>query len=395
MQIRRHHSFSIVAAVALTLFVAAVPLATQAQVAPCVSVAISSPPPPLPVYTQPPPPAPNYAWNPGYWSWGPYGYYWVPGVWAPPPAVGLYWTPGYWAFVGGGYVWNAGYWGASVGFYGGINYGFGYFGVGYVGGSWVGNTFAYNTAVTNVNTTIVRNTYFNKTVINRNVINGSRVSFNGGRGGTSARPTSGQLAAARARRAGPTALQMKQARAAGLNRNNLAAFNHGRPPVTAVRRPTTSVSRQPDFRPLSATDKQVARGQALSHMRLAAAPMTTGKSGHLQSKTAAQHQEQRSSSLSPSRSQARTAHAPMTQSKSESARNRAGDAGAVRGGMRGSTGSPRFEGRQAYPGRSYYGGGHYGGSAHYGGGTHYGGGGHYGGGQPGHAQSGHGPPRGS
>ena len=43
-----------------------------------------------------------------------------------PPAVGLLWTPGYWGFNNGIYAFNRGYWGPHVGFYGGINYGFGY-----------------------------------------------------------------------------------------------------------------------------------------------------------------------------------------------------------------------------------------------------------------------------
>ena len=54
------------------------------------------------------------------------GYYWVPGTWVEPPAEGLLWTPGYWGWGNGAYVWNAGYWGPTVGFYGGIDYGFGY-----------------------------------------------------------------------------------------------------------------------------------------------------------------------------------------------------------------------------------------------------------------------------
>ncbi|MGC9199973.1 MAG: hypothetical protein ACP5E5_13725 [Acidobacteriaceae bacterium] len=33
------------------------------------------PPPPLPEYDRPPCPGPNYLWTPGYWAWGPYGYY--------------------------------------------------------------------------------------------------------------------------------------------------------------------------------------------------------------------------------------------------------------------------------------------------------------------------------
>src|SRR5215510_12358130 len=117
-------------------------------------------PPPLPVYEQPPIPGPGYLWVPGYWSYGPYGYFWVPGTWVEPPAVGLLWTPGYWGWRNGFYVWNGGYWGPHVGFYGGINYGFGYTGVGFVGGAWRGGVYTYNRAVTNVNTTnvtIIRN----------------------------------------------------------------------------------------------------------------------------------------------------------------------------------------------------------------------------------------------
>jgi len=51
------------------------------------------------------------------------------------------------------------------GFYGGVNYGFGYSGVGFVGGEWRGGRFAYNTAVVNVNRTVIHNTYINKTVM--------------------------------------------------------------------------------------------------------------------------------------------------------------------------------------------------------------------------------------
>src|SRR5262245_28054027 len=119
------------------LFVAAAvafgaPAAPRAAVA--VSVAIA--PPALPVYAHPPIPGPGYMWAPGYWAWGLYGYYWVPGSWVLPPAVGLLWTPPYWGWRPGGLVFHAGYWGPTVGFYGGINYGFGYFGVGFAGGYW-------------------------------------------------------------------------------------------------------------------------------------------------------------------------------------------------------------------------------------------------------------------
>src|SRR5271170_5322384 len=88
----------------------------------------SQPPPPMPQYSQPAIPGDGYLWTPGYWSYAPQGYYWVPGAWARPPQVGFLWTPGYWGFVGGVYRYRYGYWGPHIGYYGGINYGFGYVG---------------------------------------------------------------------------------------------------------------------------------------------------------------------------------------------------------------------------------------------------------------------------
>jgi hypothetical protein len=101
-------------------------------------------PPPLPQYDQPPAPGDGYIWTPGYWAFGPSGYYWVPGTWVLPPYDGALWTPGYWDDGAAGYDWNPGYWGPVVGFYGGINYGFGYFGVGFYGGCWRDHRFWYN-----------------------------------------------------------------------------------------------------------------------------------------------------------------------------------------------------------------------------------------------------------
>ena len=109
-----------------------------------VEVTANEAPPPLPDYEQPPCPEDGYMWTPGYWAWGGGGYYWVPGTWVQPPRVGVLWTPGYWGFVGGVYSFNVGYWGPHIGYYGGVNYGFGYVGVGFAGGRWVGNSFAYN-----------------------------------------------------------------------------------------------------------------------------------------------------------------------------------------------------------------------------------------------------------
>ncbi len=75
------------------------------------------------------------------------------------PEPGLLWTPGYWGWGDGIYVWHRGYWGRHVGFYGGINYGFGYPGVGFFGGEWRGREFFYNRSVNRVDVHIIRNVY--------------------------------------------------------------------------------------------------------------------------------------------------------------------------------------------------------------------------------------------
>ena len=86
----------------------------------------SDAPPELPEYSQPDCPGDGYLWTPGYWSYGSQGYFWVPGAWTRPPEVGLLWTPGWWGFNGGRYRFHYGFWGRHVGYYGGVNYGFGY-----------------------------------------------------------------------------------------------------------------------------------------------------------------------------------------------------------------------------------------------------------------------------
>ncbi|MGC2633693.1 MAG: hypothetical protein WA215_05705 [Candidatus Cybelea sp.] len=282
-----------VLAIFSAIVVAAVPLVSVAQFDPCVSAAVSVPPPALPEYQQQPPaPGPDYMWNPGYWAWNSYGYYWVPGVWVVAPVVGLYWTPGYWGYADTGYVWNQGYWGPSVGFYGGINYGFGYFGIGFVGGFWAGGAFNYNTAVTNVNRTVIHNVYSNRTVINNHFVTHGRVSYNGGHGGISARPTHGQIVAARERRFGATQVQTRHAAVAGTNRNNFVAFNRGKPPVTAVQKPSGTIRGQPGFKALTAHDQNVARGQAMSRVRVANAPVTHAQVANRGSISSASSHEQ-------------------------------------------------------------------------------------------------------
>jgi WXXGXW repeat (2 copies) len=217
----------------LLVIPAALSSPSSAQIAIGVSVRIG--PPALPVYEQPICPAAGYLWTPGYWAWSDdAGYYWVPGTWVQPPTVGLLWTPGYWGWNDGVYAWNAGYWGPQIGFYGGINYGFGYGGVGFVGGEWRGGTFFYNTAVMHVNTTQITNVYVNRTVI---VNNESHVAFNGGEGGVAARPTAQEEAYSREKHTPPVAAQVRQQHAASQNKALFASNNHGAPAVAATEKP--------------------------------------------------------------------------------------------------------------------------------------------------------------
>src|SRR5215475_1511260 len=168
-----------------------------------VGVVVSFGPPELPVYEQPICPGDGYIWTPGYWAWDDDDddYYWVPGTWILPPEAGFFWTPGYWAWGGNGFAFYEGYWGPVVGFYGGINYGYGYFGHGYEGGRWENGHFFYNTTVNRVNVTEIHNVYNTKVVVNNN----TRVSYNGGSGGLEARATAQEQAAAQERHVAPVA----------------------------------------------------------------------------------------------------------------------------------------------------------------------------------------------
>jgi hypothetical protein len=218
----------------LAAVVSAIPAASFAGI--FVSIGIGAPPV-LPVYVQPVCPAPGYIWTPGYWSYADDGgYYWVPGAWVLAPYSGALWTPGYWAYGPRGYAWNAGYWGLHVGFYGGVNYGFGYGGRGYEGGYWNHGVFAYNRSVTNVNIVNVHNVY-NKTVINN--YNTSRVSFNGGHGGIDARPTADEQRWSHEQRTEPLAAQHQNEMHASQNRAQFANVNHGRPENLARTEPAS------------------------------------------------------------------------------------------------------------------------------------------------------------
>lgn len=200
-----------------------------------VAISVSFGPPALPVYEQPLCPAEGYVWTPGYWAYDPdYGYYWVPGTWVLAPEVGYLWTPPWWGWEGSAYSFHEGYWGPQVGFYGGINYGYGYFGHGFEGGRWQGNSFYYNRSVMNVNVTNIRNVY-NTTVINRGGEN--RVSYNGGSGGLTARPSPAEEAAERGRHIPPIAAQTEHRQQAHGNPELRASANQGKPPIAATEKP--------------------------------------------------------------------------------------------------------------------------------------------------------------
>jgi WXXGXW repeat (2 copies) len=192
------------------------------------------PPPPLPEYDQPPIPAPGYYWTPGYWAWNNYDYYWVPGAWVEPPQPGLLWTPGYWAFVGGVYAFRPGYWGQRVGFYGGVNYGFGYSGAGYQGGRWDNGRFFYNTTVNNLGAVHISNAYHQPIVANTTI---NRASFNGGAGGAVAKPTNEELLAEKEPHVPATKLQANQARGASMRGEQFVSTNRGKPAIAATARP--------------------------------------------------------------------------------------------------------------------------------------------------------------
>ena len=203
----------------------------QAQI----SLSIVVAPPALPIYAQPAMPGDGYLWTPGYWSWsaGDGDYYWVPGTLVSAPFVGALWTPGYWGSAEGGYVWHGGYWGSHIGYYGGINYGYGYVGVGYQGGYWNNGAFSYNRSANNVGNVHVHNVY--NTRIENTTVN--RVSFNGGVGGIRLQPTKSEESIANMPHNGQTPMQLQHEQASRNNPDLRASVNHGMPRIAATPEP--------------------------------------------------------------------------------------------------------------------------------------------------------------
>ena len=214
------------------LILLAISGASFAQIGIVVSITVA--PPELPVYEQPICPEDGDIWTPGYWGYGDDGYYWVPGTWVVAPEVGYLWTPGYWGNDGNDYLFHEGYWGTQVGFYGGINYGYGYFGNGYEGGRWDNGHFAYNQSVSHIDSARNRNFYNTKVEDNNR---GNRVSFNGGNGGVQVRATSQQEAVGRERHIAPVAAQTQHVQSARANPELRASANHGKPPIAATAKP--------------------------------------------------------------------------------------------------------------------------------------------------------------
>jgi hypothetical protein len=230
----------------MALLLAIVPV-SSAHAGVFISVGIA--PPPLPVYVQPPCPEPNLMWVPGYWAYD-YdsgGYYWVPGAWAPAPYEGALWTPPYWGWDNGFYAFHAGYWGPVVGYYGGVNYGFGYMGVGFVGGEWHEHHFFYNTAIVNVNRTYIHNTYVNETIVRNNtIVNNNHIAYAGGPHGIQHMPTPEERNAMQMPHTAPTSFQNQHMQEARSDRQSFFNANHGRPQNVALARPLAPEHQTPN-----------------------------------------------------------------------------------------------------------------------------------------------------
>jgi hypothetical protein len=159
----------------------------------------------------------------------------------PAPYVGALWTPGYWGWGGGLYMWHPGYWGPHVGYYGGVNYGFGYMGIGFAGGMWRGGAFAYNAAVMHVgagggwggnvvyrDTTIVNNT---------TIINNNHVAYSGGPGGINHPMTAQERTYSNEPHVAATSFQTQHEHTAQADKGAYFNNNHGHPATVAVSRP--------------------------------------------------------------------------------------------------------------------------------------------------------------
>jgi hypothetical protein len=203
-----------------------------------VFISVGFAPPELPVYDVPPCPEAGWIWTPGYWAYGPDGYYWVAGAWVPAPYEGALWTPGYWGWSSGQYLWHTGYWGNHVGYYGGINYGGGYFGIGFAGGEWRGHDFFYNTEVLRVGSGIHYSFRDRGYMDHAYVDRGHRTAFSGGPGGIRHDMDARERMAEHDRHVGATNFQTSHENHFRDDRSSYFRNNNGRPSQLGMDRPS-------------------------------------------------------------------------------------------------------------------------------------------------------------
>jgi hypothetical protein len=184
-----------------------------------------------------------------------------------------------------------------VGFYGGINYGFGYPGSGFYGGVWSGGAFRYNTAVMNVNRSVVHNVYNDRSFASH--LNNSRASFNGA-GGVNARPTANERAAMSERHVAGT--QAGRQFGAGANRpqynrmNTMARTNapaQHQQAARSVARTNAPAQHQQAARSVARTNAPVQHQQAARSVARTNAPAQHQQAAHAMARSSApaQHQQ--------------------------------------------------------------------------------------------------------
>jgi hypothetical protein len=279
-----------------------------------VGVSITIAPPELQAYAQPICPGDGYLWTPGYWAYNDSAYYWAPGLWVMAPEVGFLWTPGYWGWRSGGYFFNEGYWGSSVGFYGGINYGFGYFGHGYEGGRWDGGHFFYNTTLNNVNRNEIHNVYNTRVSAG----GGSRVSYNGGSGGINAHASAQEEAAGRERHVSPVAAQTAHVAAARSDPQARSFASHGTASVGGTARPNNTAVHPKDLpaveHPAAPNTGNAKRDQTYQKQQDRLVTSQNKERQQLQQKQDTEHQQLTRQKASPAKTQqVEQRHAQQTQ----------------------------------------------------------------------------------
>ena len=163
------------------------------------------------------------------------------------------------ALAGGLYGWHGGYWGPHVGFYGGVNYGFGFGGVGFVGGEWRGGVFAYNSAVANFGSVHVTNVYENRTDrYAKHHCELTTMSASTAKAVLRRVPRAGELQAEHEQHSKPRRNQTQHMNFAARTARNSPSVNHGAPGTPAASNPKAyhEVAQQhSQSQPISAADR--------------------------------------------------------------------------------------------------------------------------------------------